>query len=91
MRFQACAELGRLYARGGELARGVDWMERAAEAPAPRPDEGHALMYDLADTLERLGESARALAVLMELEADAGRYRDVPSRIERLSRVQTEG
>jgi len=91
MRFQASAELGRLYARHGELGRGVDWMERAAEAPAPSPDEGHALMYDLADTLERLGESARALAVLLELQADAGRYRDVPSRIERLSRVQTEG
>jgi tetratricopeptide (TPR) repeat protein len=91
MRFQASAELGRLYVRHGELGLGVDWMERAAEAPAPSADEGHALMYDLADALERLGESARALAVLLELQADAGRYRDVAFRVDRLSRVQTEG
>lgn len=91
MRFQASAELGRLYARNGELGRGVDWMERAAEAPAPSLDEAHALMYDLADTLQRSGEGARALAVLLELQADAGQYRDVASRIERLSRLPTEG
>jgi hypothetical protein len=48
-------------------------------------------MYDLADTLQRSGEGARALAVLLELQADAGQYRDVASRIERLSRLPTEG
>jgi hypothetical protein len=91
MRFQASAELGRLFVSHGELGRGIDWMERAAEAPAPDAHQGHALLYDLADTLERLGEGARALAVLLELRSDAGPYRDVESRIERLTRVQTEG
>ena len=37
------------------------------------------------------GEIARALAVFLELQADADRYRDVHARIGRLSRVQTGG
>ncbi len=46
------------------------------------------MLYDLAAALERLGESARALAILMELDADAGGYRDVRTRIEHLTREQ---
>lgn len=88
MRFRAAAELGRLYVAANDLARGVEWLERAAEAPAPTPDEGHALLFDLADALERLGESARALAILLELGSDAPGYRDVIARVDRLARVQ---
>jgi hypothetical protein len=46
------------------------------------------VLYDLAGALERMGEGARALAVLLELEADAGAYRDVRQRIELLSRAE---
>jgi hypothetical protein len=49
------------------------------------------LLYDLGVTLEEAGESARALAVFLELQADAGDYRDVGPRVDRLSRVQTGG
>lgn len=87
-RFLAAAQLGRLHIGRSDLHAGVDWLERAAEAPAPVPDDGYAVLYDLATALERLGESARALAILMELDADAGGYRDVRSRIERLTREQ---
>ena len=87
-RFRAGAALGRLHIARGELEAGIEWLERAAQAPAPAPEDGYALLYELADVLELLGESARALAVLMELEADAAGYRDVRSRIERLTRVQ---
>jgi hypothetical protein len=45
-------------------------------------------MFELADALERIGESARALAVLLELQADAGDYRDLATRVDRLSKVQ---
>ena len=90
-RFTAAAQLGRVHIERGELKAAVEWLERAAEAPAPRPEEGCALLYDLADALERLGESARALAVLMELDADAPGYRDVRQRVERLSRDQGRG
>ena len=36
-------------------------------------------------------EAARALAVYLELRSDAGEFRDVTRRIERLSRAQTGG
>ena len=86
-RFDAAAQLGRLYIEQGEVHAGIDWLERAAEAPSPSPEAGCALLYELADALERMGESARALAVLMELDAEAGGYRDVRSRVERLARA----
>ena len=91
MRFQAGTRLGRLHVARGDLAAGVEWLERASQAPAPTPDDGYAVLFELADALERLGENARALAVLLELSADAGAYRDVAGRIERLSKVQTGG
>ena len=75
----------------GLLNEGVEWLERAAEAPAPSPEEGHRVLYELAGALEVKGESARALAVLMELEAEADGYRDVRTRITYLARGQETG
>jgi tetratricopeptide (TPR) repeat protein len=90
-RFEAASALARLYARRGDFGKAVEWFERAAEAPAPTTDAGRALLYDLGVALEASGEIARALAVFLELQADADRYRDVHARIGRLSRVQTGG
>jgi tetratricopeptide (TPR) repeat protein len=87
-RFRASARLGRLYIARGEVQQGIDWLERAAEAPASSPDEGLSVLYDLADALERAGETARALAVLLEIETDRRAYRDVHERIEQLTRAQ---
>jgi tetratricopeptide (TPR) repeat protein len=87
-RAMAAAELGRLYVRRGELEAAVEWLEQAADGPAATQEEGFAVLYELADTLERLGESARALAILVDLDADAGGYRDVRLRIEQLARAQ---
>jgi tetratricopeptide (TPR) repeat protein len=89
LRFRAAAQLGRVYVEGGDIAAGVEWLERAAEAPAPTPDEGHAVLYDLAAALQTHGESSRALAILMELDADADGFRDVRDRIAQLTRAQT--
>jgi tetratricopeptide (TPR) repeat protein len=86
-RFRAAALLGQIYRDKGAVPRSLDWLERAAEAPAPTEDEHHALLYDLGETLERLGETARALAVFLELQADAGSYRDVAQKVDRLARV----
>jgi tetratricopeptide (TPR) repeat protein len=87
-RVKAMAELGRLYVQRGEFEAGVKWLERAADGPSATPDEGHAVLYELADALERLGEAGRALALLIDLDADAGEYRDVRARIDQLSRLQ---
>jgi tetratricopeptide (TPR) repeat protein len=90
-RFDAASMLGRLHLEQQRLGRAVEWFERAAEAPAPTSDAGRALMYDLACTLEAAGEGSRALAVLLELEAESGGYRDVAQRIDQLSKVQARG
>jgi hypothetical protein len=54
------AALGRLYVRRGDLRAGVEWLERAFEAPPASPENGFAVLYDLAGVLDRVGEAARA-------------------------------
>ena len=88
-RFEAGILVARLYSERGDTTHAIEWLERAAEAPAPTAEEGHALQYDLAAALEEAGETARALAVLLELQADAADFRDVQARVERLGRAQT--
>jgi tetratricopeptide (TPR) repeat protein len=90
-RFDAASLRGALHLERDEIELAVTWYERAAEAPAPTPAAGRALLYDLAGTLEKAGERSRALAVLMEIEAESGGYRDVPRRIEVLSKVKAKG
>jgi tetratricopeptide (TPR) repeat protein len=90
LRFDAAGLLARLLRDRGEVATSIEWFERAAEAPAPTPEGGRQLLYELGQSLEATGELARALAVYLELQTDAADYRDVSSRVERLSRVQTE-
>ena|SRR5438067_3407325 len=91
LRFQTASLLARMYRDRKALPQAIEWYERAAEAPAPTADEGHLLLYELADLLESTGEVARALAICLELQADVGDYRDVSKRIDRLSKVQTRG
>ncbi len=89
-RFEAASALGRIFRERGEIAEAAEWLERASEAPAPSPEEGVAVSYELGVALEEQGETARALAIFLELQSDAGTYRDVSARIERLARVETE-
>jgi len=91
LRFEAASRLARLSLKSGRPAEAVEWFERAAEAPAPTADAGRTLLYELGDTLEVGGETARALAVFLELQADATDFRDVTRRVERLARVQAGG
>jgi tetratricopeptide (TPR) repeat protein len=90
-RFEAASLLGRLYKEHGDLEHAIEWFEQAAEAPATGVDEGHALLYDLGVALEEAGETTRALAVFLELQAEANEYRDVAVRADRLTRVQAGG
>ena len=83
--------LGRMYKDSGDLPQAIEWLTRAAEAAAPAAEDGRALLYDLAVTLEAAGESLAALAVFLELQAEAGDYRDAAERAERLARVQAGG
>jgi tetratricopeptide (TPR) repeat protein len=90
LRFDAAALLARLLRDRGEVASAVEWFERAAEAPAPTPEAGRQLLYELGQALEESSETSRALAIYLELQADARDYRDVTARVDRLSRVRTE-
>jgi tetratricopeptide (TPR) repeat protein len=83
-RFRAGALMAKLYMDKGDTEHSVEWFERAAEAPAPTPAAAHQLLYELATALEAQGESARALAVLLELRSEAGEYRDLAQRLEHL-------
>jgi tetratricopeptide (TPR) repeat protein len=83
-RFRAGALLGKLYMDRNDVVHAVEWFERAAEAPAPSEPAAHQLLYELATALEAQGETDRALAVLLELQSEAGEYRDLAQRLEHL-------
>ncbi len=88
LRFGTSRLIARLYRDRDMLPQSLQWLERATQATAPTSDESHQLLYELAETLEKVGEGARALAVCMELQSEAGTYRDVGERIDRLTKVQ---
>jgi tetratricopeptide (TPR) repeat protein len=90
-RFQAATLIGRTHRGRGHVPEAIEWFERAAQVPAPSEDEGHMLMYELADALESTGEVARALAICIELQANAPEFRDVAARVDRLNKVQARG
>lgn len=91
LRFVTASALARLFRERGMMPQALEWMERAVQAPAPTPDEYHQLLYELAEGLEASGEVGRALAICLELQSEAGAYRDVLARVDRLARVQARG
>jgi tetratricopeptide (TPR) repeat protein len=88
LRFATSRLIARLYRDRKMMDKAVEWLEKAAGAPAPTTDDSYQLLYELADGLEQVGEGARALAVLLELQAEAGSYQDIDARISRLTKVQ---
>ncbi len=85
-RFSAASVVGRHYLDTGAALDGLKWLERASEVPAEDADSNVALAYDVGRALEELGEGARALAVMVDVQRAAGvSYRDVESRVDRLS------
>ena len=89
-RFQAASRLGREYASRGQAQTAIEWFERAAAIPAPSRDASVAVLYELGVALEGVGESARALAVFMEIDSEEPGYRDVGARLTVLARVENE-
>ena len=91
LRFGTSRLIARLYRDRHDMPKVLEWLERASQALPPTTDESHQLLYELAEVLEQVGETARALAVCMELQSDAGTYRDVDKKIDRLTKVQAGG
>jgi tetratricopeptide (TPR) repeat protein len=90
-RFRCAALLAQLYRDLGDIPKAIEWYERGAEAPPASAEDGARLMYDLGDLLETMGENARALAIFIEVDAEAPGFLDVPARIARLSPDQAGG
>jgi len=80
--------IGRTHRGEARCPRRSSGFERAAQAPAPSPEEGYMVMYELADALESVGEVARAWQFALS-SRHAPEFRDVASRVDRLNKVQT--
>jgi tetratricopeptide (TPR) repeat protein len=90
-RFAAASLLARAYQTQQKTAEAIEWLGHAVDAPAATREERFDALLRLADLLERTGEPESALAACLELQADAGDYRDVAARIARLSGVRGGG
>jgi tetratricopeptide (TPR) repeat protein len=84
-RFKAAVELARIHRDQGRVPEAIEWFERAAESAPAATDESRDLLYDLGILLVEAGETERALAVFLELQADSPDYRDVALQVGRLS------
>jgi TPR repeat protein len=90
-RFEASSMLGRLYLKKKDLTHAIEWLERAAEAPAPSANHARSCSTSSARCSRRRERRRAPWRSFLELQADAGEYRDVAARVERLSKVQTGG
>jgi tetratricopeptide (TPR) repeat protein len=91
VRFAAASRLARTLRQRGQTIDAIEWFEHATDAAPEQSSDLHAVMYELADTLEAAQEPARALAVWLGLQADAGAFRDVSARIARLGQMKPRG
>lgn len=90
-RFASAIQLARAYQESGRPTDAIQWLGHALDVADVSPAERFDTLHRLADLLEASGEPESALAVCLELQADAGDFRDVGARIARLSRTQTGG
>lgn len=89
--FDATVGLAELHKSRGQLLDAVSWYEQAAAAPVPDAAVKRPVLYDLAVSLEALGETDRALGVLLDLLSQVEDYRDARVRLDRLLRVDAGG
>jgi tetratricopeptide (TPR) repeat protein len=84
-RFEAASMLARLHRDSGHWQDSIEWFERAAESAPASSEAARQLLYELGTLLADAGERDRALAVFLELQADAPDFRDVGIQVDRLS------
>lgn len=86
LRVAAGAELARVSRDTGEPVEAMAILEWVAEMPPVDEESGHRLAYELALTLESLGQETQALGVYRELLAEVGpEYLDIATRVQRLA------
>jgi tetratricopeptide (TPR) repeat protein len=82
---EASVALGDLYEEVPDLGRAIEWFERGADAAHGTEAERIGAMRRLAMALEAANESARALAVWLEIQTLQPDDPEAPSRVLRLS------
>ncbi len=86
LRVSAGSRLARIYREQGAAMEALTCLEWVAEIPPSSEEAGHELAYELALTLESLGQHAQALGLYRELLAEVGPgYRDIEARTRRLA------
>jgi tetratricopeptide (TPR) repeat protein len=90
-RFDAATALAELHRSRGQLREAARWFEVAAAAPVPDAAVTRAVLYDLAESLEAIGQTDRALGVLLDLLSQVEDYRDARVRLDRLLRAEAGG
>jgi len=90
-RFAAATLLAQVYERQQRLDEAIEWLGHAVDAPGLTDTDRFETLLRMACLLEQTGEPASSLAVCLELQADAGNYKDLSVRIARLSRAQAGG
>ena len=83
--------LADLHRSRRQLREAVGWYEQAAAAPVPDAAVKRAVLYDLAESLDALGETDRAVGVLLDLLSQVEDYRDARARLDRLLRADAGG
>jgi len=90
-RFAAATLLARIYQQQNLIPDAIKWLGHAVDAPATSPQERFETLFKLAELLELSGEREGALALFLELQVDAGEFKDVTRRISRLSGTEGGG
>ena len=86
LRVPAGARLAQVHRGRSAPEEALAVLEWVAGMPPADEESGHELAYELALTLEALGQDAQALGVYRELLAEVGPgYRDVSTRARRLA------
>ncbi len=90
-RFAAATLLAQVFERQQRRDEAIEWLGHAVDTPGLTGTDRFDTLLRMAELLEQTGEPASALAVCLELHADAGNYKDLSVRIARLSRAQAGG
>jgi len=86
LRVPAGAQLAQVHRGRSAPEEALAVLEWVAGMPPADEESGHELAYELALTLEALGQDAQALGVYRELLAEVGPgYRDISTRARRLA------
>jgi len=81
---QGGSMLAMCYMESGQLDKAVEEYRRLQELVGVDDERHLSVQYDLAVATEAMGDSKSALALFVEIENQAGNYKDVAERIQKL-------